>query len=332
MIRTLTFAWVVLAAGPALAQDRGSYTLGYSDGYASGVEPITQSYGGGYRDGYAAGARDRNDDDADDFEALDRQRTDMERDQRAREAAQRAADAAKQAARERERRTSEDQMAALTAQAAAENQAFWESEVARQQVEDARFAASMAALSAEDARRAAAEAQDAADEKAFWDAQHARASAAAAQPVVAGLRPAVLPATQHDAAEFAAAAWDALDRENAAMAQAIARTANETASERAARAVELSQQFGVPPWTVESDLSSWEQRAALLQANPALRDNPLLTDWLIANPSAPKLRPDDAVQPGVGPWITRQVNRLIGRVVALWDAQGGESAAGNREP
>ena len=79
--------------------------------------------------------------------------------------------------------------------------------------------------------------------------------------------------------------------------------------------------------------AGWEQRERLLQANTALRGTPGLTDWVLSNPLAAKLATDDlAAQPGVGPWITRQVNRLIGRVVALWDAQGGESAAGNRQP
>jgi hypothetical protein len=95
----------------------------------------------------------------------------------------------------------------------------------------------------------------------------------------------------------------------------------------------LSQRFGVPQPAIEADLPTWDERDRLLEANPALRANPTLTDWLIANPLAPKLASDNlAAQPGVGPWITRQVNRLLGQVAALWDGQGGGTASGNRQP
>jgi hypothetical protein len=61
----------------------------------------------------------------------------------------------------------------------------------------------------------------------------------------------------------------------------------------AARAMQLAPQVGVPAPAVEADLPNYEQQAQLQQNRQTLQGNPVLAQWIAANPPAAKIAQDD---------------------------------------
>ncbi|MFM0151451.1 hypothetical protein [Paraburkholderia sediminicola] len=61
----------------------------------------------------------------------------------------------------------------------------------------------------------------------------------------------------------------------------------------AARAMQLAPQVGVPAPAVEANLPTYEQQAQLQQNRQILQGNPVLSQWIAANPPAARIAQDD---------------------------------------
>lgn len=70
-------------------------------------------------------------------------------------------------------------------------------------------------------------------------------------------------------------------------------SANTSNPDKAARALELSRRFGVPPQAVEADLPRFEAQAKITDNSAELKASPMLSSWIAANPEAARIAHDD---------------------------------------
>jgi hypothetical protein len=87
----------------------------------------------------------------------------------------------------------------------------------------------------------------------------------------------------------------------------------------AGRAMAIGQQMGVPAPAVAADLPAWQQRLQAAQNGATLARDPVLAEWLAANPLAPPVAHDDL-----------QNLSMVGQLAREWSSGWSSAVTGNQ--